>query len=361
MLYVSEDLPVPKLMCVAWYSLDVLFTSSTIIHLCMISVDRYMSFKYPLKYGHAKKTKHTVFKIVLVWIISFCIAGPLFLFSMFDTQKEVYYKGCGPETTTFVLSATITSFYLPLLIMTIMYILTVKALHHQRKAQQKLSVTNCGSSSWSLKDGVSTGLPRKSLPKQASAESRDSGAGGRSPLLGHKQYLKSPDTSPTYTRTGRAGSFLCVENHIDSRGGLTPSSTCTDIAMQDLDSHPEDSHQNGSNGSHKLKVRTFRFKRENTSNSSRKNNIDKGRRAVQVLGILFAVFVIFYLPFFATYTINATCLRCQKYISPQMIMAFEWLAYSGSMVNPIVYHIFNPEFRRAFHRLLRCKCRRTPR
>ncbi len=346
-------------MCVAWYSLDVFFTSSTICHLCMISIDRYMSFKYPLKYGHAKKTKHTVFKIVLVWIISFCIAGPLFLFSMFDTQKEVYYKGCGPETTTFVLSATITSFYLPLFIMTIMYILTVKALYSQRLAQQKLSVTNCASSSWSLKDGVSVTLPRKSLPKQASSESRDCATGGRSPLLGHKT---SPDTSPTFGH-GRSSSFLCVDNHNAEPQGLTPSSTCTDIALQDLEpsSDTANSRNGTSGGSKKLKIRTFRFKRGASRNSSRKHSLDKGKRAVQVLGILFAVFVIFYLPFFATYTINAMCLQCQKYISPQMIMAFEWLAYSGSMVNPIVYHLFNPEFRRAFHHLLRCRCGRRPR
>jgi len=56
----GADMPVPKLVCVGWYSLDVLFTSSTICHLCMISVDRYMTLTYPLRYGHAKKKKHTI-------------------------------------------------------------------------------------------------------------------------------------------------------------------------------------------------------------------------------------------------------------------------------------------------------------
>nr|AKQ63060.1 orphan G-protein coupled receptor 55 [Platynereis dumerilii] len=349
-----DELPVPKLMCVAWYSLDVLFTSSTIIHLCMISIDRYMSLKYPLKYGHAKKTKHTVMKIVIVWILSFSIAGPLFLFSMFDNQEDVYYKGCGPETTTFVLSATISSFYLPLFIMTIMYILTVKALHAQRKTQQRLAVNNCAASSLSLKEQVPIMSPkRKSLPKQASAESRDSAAGGRSPLLGHKLF-KSPDASPTSSQ--RNNSFLCVDT--DNGRGLTPSSTCTDIALQDFD-NTSDSHGGPTHSSSTRRVKkVFRLRRENGGSSTR-SSLDKGRRAVQVLGILFAVFVVFYLPFFATYTINATCTKCQAFISPQMIMAFEWLAYSGSMVNPIIYHIFNPDFRRAFHKILHCKCSRS--
>lgn len=352
----SEELPVPKLMCVAWYSLDVLFTSSTIIHLCMISIDRYMSLKYPLKYGHAKKTKHTILKIVLVWIISFCIAGPLFLFSMFDTQKTVYYKGCGPETTTFVLSATITSFYLPLLIMTVMYILTVRALHEQRRAQRKLAVTNSASSTLSLREDSGYNFKRLSKSGQglgfgngdlgrSERNSHHANLGGRSPLLPHK---KSSDLSCGYER---GDMYLGVEAAYDR--GITPSSTCTDIHMQEFETEAH-THE----GSRKTKVRTFKFRRGDNSNSSSKRaNLDKGRRAVQVLGIMFAMFVVFYLPFFATYVINATCMVCRPYISPHVMVAFEWLAYSGSMVNPIIYHVFNPDFQRSFQKLLRCRCR----
>ena len=82
------------------------------------------------------------------------------------------------------------------------------------------------------------------------------------------------------------------------------------------------------------------------------------RRAVKVLGILFAVFIVFYLPFFATYLINATCMYCQHYISSRMITIFEWLAYSASMINPIIYHIFNPDFRRAFYKIIACQYQR---
>jgi hypothetical protein len=82
------------------------------------------------------------------------------------------------------------------------------------------------------------------------------------------------------------------------------------------------------------------------------------RRAVQVIGILFAAFVMFYLPFFAAYLLRGTCAACRHYVTPAIITAFEWLAYSGSMANPIIYHMFNPDFRRAFQRLLHCnRCR----
>jgi len=58
----------------------------------------------------------------------------------------VQYKGCGPETPTFVISATVTSFYLPLAIMTVMYALTVRALQQQLREQRRMTVTNCGRS-----------------------------------------------------------------------------------------------------------------------------------------------------------------------------------------------------------------------
>ena len=76
-----------------------------------------------------------------------------------------------------------------------------------------------------------------------------------------------------------------------------------------------------------------------------------------MLGILFVVFVACYLPFFAVYVVKGTCGEpCRPYLPPRVLIALEWVAYSGSMLNPIIYHVFNPDFRRAFETLLRCGC-----
>ena len=86
----------PKLLCFAWYSLDVFFTSSTICHLCMISIDRYMAFQFPLRYGRVASQRTTVVKISIVWVVSFCVAGPLFVLSMLDSRQSLHhYKGTG--------------------------------------------------------------------------------------------------------------------------------------------------------------------------------------------------------------------------------------------------------------------------
>jgi len=60
----------------------------------MISIDRYMAFNFPLRFGHVTNKRLTIIKIAVVWIVSFCIAGPLFVLSMLDGRQSLHhYKG----------------------------------------------------------------------------------------------------------------------------------------------------------------------------------------------------------------------------------------------------------------------------
>lgn len=318
----------PKLLCVTWYSFDVFFTSSTICHLCMISIDRFMALKYPLKYGgHAKDKRHMILKIAIVWVVSFCIAGPLFVLSMLDKKITVHYKGCGPETQTFVISATVVSFYLPLLIMTVMYALTVDALRQQLREQRRMTVTQSRCTSV---ESFERGSGRTAAAAVASSASNPSDLRPTAPFVS----TSGADVQATSVALGGTSDPLPSTRSNHSR-------TLSSIGRQ--------------------RIQVFKFQHKNHLNECRRRGTikapDRGRRAVRVLGYLFAVFVVFYLPFFAVYFINGTCARCQTFISGQMITAFEWLQYSGSMLNPIVYHIFNPDFRRAFHKILRCRLR----
>lgn len=75
----------------------------------------------------------------------------------------------------------------------------------------------------------------------------------------------------------------------------------------------------------------------------------KERRATLILGIVMASFVGCWLPFFSLYPIS---LLAGFEVPPSVFAFIFWLGYINSALNPIIYTIFNREFRQAFKRLL---------
>lgn len=70
---------------------------------------------------------------------------------------------------------------------------------------------------------------------------------------------------------------------------------------------------------------------------------------------LFAgVFLICWVPFFTCNIMDAMCTKLGRDCQPG-VTAFiltTWLGYMNSFVNPVIYTIFNPEFRKAFKKIM---------
>ncbi|XP_044754770.1 dopamine receptor 1 isoform X1 [Coccinella septempunctata] len=82
-------------------------------------------------------------------------------------------------------------------------------------------------------------------------------------------------------------------------------------------------------------------------------------KAAITVGIIMGVFLICWVPFFCMNIVAAFCKTCIPDITFKILT---WLGYSNSAFNPIIYSIFNTEFREAFKKILTahypswCKC-----
>lgn len=51
---------------------------------------------------------------------------------------------------------------------------------------------------------------------------------------------------------------------------------------------------------------------------------------------------------------RALCPTCA--VPPRLVSAVTWLGYVNSALNPVIYTIFNAEFRTVFRKALRLRC-----
>ena len=77
---------------------------------------------------------------------------------------------------------------------------------------------------------------------------------------------------------------------------------------------------------------------------------NKETRATLIIGLIMGAFILSWLPFFLMYVLGALCPDC--YIAPWGFAIAFWVGYSNSALNPIIYTIFNNDFRKAFRKIL---------
>ncbi|CAM1311622.1 DRD2 (predicted) [Pycnogonum litorale] len=139
---------------------------------------------------------------------------------------------------------------------------------------------------------------------------------------------------------------------------LNPSSTSNDT----VDSQPEALASTEGSQSKKSNIPAFAIAMM-TSNLRRrrreKSTAKRERKATKTLAIVLGVFLACWLPFFTCNVLTAICMKidvtsCISGI--ELFMSTTWIGYINSCLNPIIYTVFNMEFRKAFKKLILQPC-----
>lgn len=124
----------------------------------------------------------------------------------------------------------------------------------------------------------------------------------------------------------------------DKIGGLTKQKATTTATNQSTRQHPP-------------RATLHRKRRE-------RNAAKRERKATKTLAIVMGIFLACWSPFFTCNLIDGIHLMLYNghFVSPEVYQFVSWIGYINSCVNPIIYTIFNMEFRRAFKKILIISC-----
>lgn len=367
-------------MCKTWLTFDVMCCTASILNLCAIALDRYWAITDPINYAQKRTLKRVLMMISGVWILSLLISSPPLIGWNDWPAEEKWDVDTACMLTRqqgYVVYSSLGSFYIPLFIMTIVYIeifIATKRRLRERARASKINTMACRNNQTSM---VPSGKEPVVHHDQESVSSEtnhnehpNADANGKTKEKKRKKSQKKKKKSVT-------------ENEKDKGKFLTPLMVHEDSVTDNPDNSSGSQKQNQNNQADMITIGEHEtsIPKSKTTTPSQKNHpetpavavvnakkpgavyqfieekqrisLSKERRAARTLGIIMGVFVVCWLPFFLMYVIVPFCPNCCP--TEKLINFITWLGYINSALNPIIYTIFNLDFRRAFKKLLGLK------
>ncbi|XP_070500047.1 5-hydroxytryptamine receptor 2C [Chironomus tepperi] len=366
--------------CNIYVTCDVLACSASILHMCFISLGRYLGIRNPLGSRQSSTKRLTGFKIALVWLLAMLISSSITVLGIIDEENIMPKpRQCVINNRTFFIFGSLFAFYVPMVLMVITYALTVQLL--KKKARfivehsESETFRRLGGGRYSSKQSTSSDHERNARKEEArnnnknishsqsqnSMNWRTHGSGGI--LKSERSNNMSTSTSHpllNFNNNNNNGNsrslFSSSRGQTHDKSTQTPESIERETRRQKFRSLKTFKINNVPTPSLNFKI-SFLNNRKRTNLSA--NAVATEQKATKVLGLVFFTFVLCWSPFFILNIFFATCPKCQ--VPDHITNICLWLGYVSSTINPIIYTIFNKTFRAAFIRLLKCKCHKSGR
>ncbi|XP_057716357.1 5-hydroxytryptamine receptor 1D [Corythoichthys intestinalis] len=282
---VSKTWSLGQIVCDIWLSSDITFCTASILHLCVIALDRYWAITAALEYSKRRTMRRAGIMIGVVWVISISISMPPLFWRQAKAHEELTECLVNTDQISYTLYSTFGAFYVPTVLLIILY--------------------------------------------------------GRIYVAARSRIFKTPMSSGKRFTTAQliqtsAGSSLCSLNSSSNQEGQL-----------------QEGHHHSGTGASPLFVNSVKVKLADSVLERKRLCAARERKATKTLGIILGAFIVCWLPFFVGTLVTAICKEC--WFHPVLFDVFTWLGYLNSLINPVIYTVFNDEFKQAFQKLMKLR------
>nr|XP_046249130.1 muscarinic acetylcholine receptor M4 isoform X2 [Scatophagus argus] len=311
--------PLGAAVCDMWLVVDHVVSSTSVMNLLIICLDRYLCMTQPLSYPVRRTGRMAGLMIGAAWLLSFVLWAPAILCWQTVEGKRVVPDGecytqllASPAVT---LGTTLPSFYLPALIMVSLYS-RLSAASQSRLSALRSERGTLRTSSPSIKDFL---LKRRSWPPSdpgSDLSLNRSEVSSLKPRRNHK-VPRSPGDSSEPTDVCSSPRQCCSHSAVRYSG------------VEDHNS--------------------FR-----SQERRRRRVMARERRVTKTILAILLAFILTWTPYNILAVIAAFCHFC---IPSVLWTTGYWLCYINSAINPGCYALCNVTFRKTFCSLLCCRSR----
>ncbi|XP_060813728.1 D(2)-like dopamine receptor isoform X2 [Bombus pascuorum] len=126
--------PFGVLWCNVYVTCDVLACSASIMHMCFISLGRYLGIRNPLRTRHTSTKRMVGFKIAAVWLLAMLVSSSITVLGIINPSNIMPRPGtCVINNRAFFVFGSLIAFYIPMIVMVATYILTVQLLRQKAR------------------------------------------------------------------------------------------------------------------------------------------------------------------------------------------------------------------------------------